>query len=316
MMSTSPGLQGRRARGAVADQPVVHGVPVGLRPPEPVVPLEHDLVAQQHAFEHVWAGADRRLARIVVGRDGALPVLAADHLHPHQQEGQHRLGRAGMHADRERVHDLEALDRLGRLRERRRAVQHLRHPLEREHHVVGGERRAVAEHHVGAQLELPRMVVDRCPAQRERRLGVEAGAGRHQSIEQVIRHDVVRRQVVVVRIDRRESAAGPNVQHLRPGCRPLSLGAMGQRGGGGEGGERTPGDRKGHGKLRCRATRQFQVAPAGSSRRIGAASARPCMFRARVAAPACHRSFTPARVGTGRPLGYAGSVGRRTHERT
>ena len=61
-----------------------------------------------------------------------------------------------------------------------------------------------------AQLELPRHRVDRLPLGREARLELRLLVALDQVAEEVRRNVVVRRQVVIVRIDRRDVGAEPD----------------------------------------------------------------------------------------------------------
>ena len=94
----------------------------------------------------------------------------AHHRDQHHLVRQHRVGRGELEFDG-RVVDL--LDRADAL-ELERALRRRGHgALQREHRIVGGEGRAVVEHHTRPQLEAPGRRVERLPRHGERAFELE-----------------------------------------------------------------------------------------------------------------------------------------------
>src|SRR4029078_12923195 len=113
-----------------------------------------------------------------------------------------RIRRGGVEADRVRIDDLDARDLLRVRGEWRRAGRHLGNAVDRRDDVGGGEITAVVELDALAQRELPRQRRDRRPLRRERRLELLLLIALHQIAVDVLRDVVVRRQVVIVRVER------------------------------------------------------------------------------------------------------------------
>ena len=91
----------------------------------------------------------------------------------------------------------------------------LRHAVDREHDVLGGQLAAVVELDALAQLELPRRVVDRLPRRREARDHPRVGVHLHELVEDVLGDVVVREQVEEMRVDRRDVGGDGDLQLLR-----------------------------------------------------------------------------------------------------
>ena len=66
-----------------------------------------------------------------------------------------------------------------------------------------------------AQLEFPRLVVDRLPRRREARDHLRVGIHLHELVEDVLGDVVVREQVEEMRIDRRDVGGDRDLQFLR-----------------------------------------------------------------------------------------------------
>ena len=203
-----PRKQRRDARGVGLDWRVgeVAHVTVVLAPPAPV-DSEDDLLVRLPPFENVRAGAVRVarsigfLARLVV-----LDVLRAV------------LFRPGFAHDAE-VDDVPQQDRVRSGEDEIDRVivdlPHLAHPrdvdlhralrladaAEREHHVVGRERRAVVKAHALSQVEAPLRRSDLLPARGERRLHVVVAVVARQSLIDVHRHGERRGMVLRMRVE-------------------------------------------------------------------------------------------------------------------
>ena len=194
------GQERRDARGVLRQQAQRHLLPRRLAAPVRVVARELDAIALRVAHELVGPGADRRLAGVeIVG--GRLRRGLRDDRDLRHVGGHQRIGRRGLEPDRQRIDDDHLLDLLRVGGERRRAVRHRRHALDRGDDVGRGEVAAVVELDALAQLELPRQRVDRLPFGREPRLELRLLVALHEVAEDVGGDVVVRREVVIVRID-------------------------------------------------------------------------------------------------------------------
>ena len=158
------GQQRRGAGGVVGDHPVVHPGPGGLGAPVAVVALELDAVAVAVADHAEGAGADRHGAGVeALGRRRGMGLAVEDH-HAGEVGRHQRIGRGGVQPQGVAVDDLHPGDRPGVDGVGGGRVRHLRHALEGEGHILGGECGAVVEAHAAAQLELPDGGLDRAPA--------------------------------------------------------------------------------------------------------------------------------------------------------
>jgi hypothetical protein len=208
------GEQSGYARRIGLDAAEHHALPARLLAPILVVALHDDAVAGRVFHEFVRTGADGRLARVVVRRLRALAVLARDDEHLRHIVRHQRIGRRGLDVQRVVVDLHERL--AARVdAEARRAALDVGGALEAEDHVVGGERRAVVEAHVFAQLEFPGRRVDRLPGLGEVRGQALALVLPHQAVEDVAEQRVVRRQVVIMRVHRRRLGSEADPQLLR-----------------------------------------------------------------------------------------------------
>ena len=92
---------------------------------------------------------------------------------------------------------------------------HVRHAVDRERDVLGGELAAVVELDALAQLELPGLVVDRLPRRREPGNHLRVRVHLHELVEDVLGDVVVGKEVEEVRIDRRDVGGDRDLQLLR-----------------------------------------------------------------------------------------------------
>jgi hypothetical protein len=88
-------------------------------------------------------------------------------------------------------------------------------PAQRIDHVHGGERSAVREADVRAQLELPRAIVDCPPRGGEARNELLLLIIRNQPLEDVLPEGVVGAKIMEMRIDRRGLRGHPDLELLR-----------------------------------------------------------------------------------------------------
>ena len=212
------GQQRGHAGRLVLDDPERDLLPVRLLAPVGVVARELDAIAVGVSNELVAAAADRRLARVeVLGRRAGRDLLRHD-VDRRQVVGRERIRRRIAEADRVGIDDLLGDDRLRVRGERSRAVRDERHPVDRERDVLGSQLAAVVELDPLAQLELPRLVVDRLPRCRDARNHLRVRIHLHELVEDVLGDVVVREQVVEVRIDRRHVGRHRDLQ-LLAACR-------------------------------------------------------------------------------------------------
>ncbi len=197
-------------------------VVAGLAPPA-LVRLEHG-EAVDVALDHLErAGAVGVqvgiVARVAVGgRDGGIMGLGPRLRHDEDQRQalqQHRIGRRGDQLHRVVV-DLAHRRQLGHVGLHGRAL--VRRALEREHHVVGGERRAVVERHALAQGKAPGGGIDRGPGCREPRLQDEIGVAQHQALVDVALHGIGQGLVVAMRVEPQDVAGGGVAEGFRIGA--------------------------------------------------------------------------------------------------
>ena len=208
-----PREQRRGARGIVRDEAVGDLLPDRLRPPIAVVAFQFDAIARLERHEAERPGADRRLAAVeVLGRQ-ALVGLAIDDEELRQVGRQQRKHAVGVQSDRVRIDHLGAGHRLGVGGEVAGAVRHLGDALHGEHHIVGDELIAVLEFGV-AQLELPGVGRDQLPGCGEARHQLGMLVRFDQPVEDLAGQRVVRRKIVVVRIDAGHRRADRDPQRL------------------------------------------------------------------------------------------------------
>ena len=106
-------------------------------------------------------------------------------------------------------------DRLRVRGERARAVRHRRHAIDRERDVLGRQLAAVVELDALAQLELPRLVVERLPRRRDAGNHPRVRVHLHELVEDVLGDVVVGKQVEEVRVDRRDVGGDRDLELLR-----------------------------------------------------------------------------------------------------
>ena len=206
-------------------------LPRRLLAPVVVVADEVDAVAGGVLDELVASAADRRLAAVeVLGRGAGRHLLRHD-VDRRQVVGRERIRRRVLEADRVGIDDLLRDDRLRVRGERAGAVRHVRHAVDREHDVLGGQLAAVGELDALAQLEFPRLVVDRLPRRREPGDHLRVRVHLHELVEDVLGDVVVREQVEEMRIDRRDVGGDGDleVRRRRPAAtarRPRAAAAM------------------------------------------------------------------------------------------
>jgi hypothetical protein len=139
------------------------------------------------------AAVDRALGLVV------LAPLLAHHRQRRQRVGQDRIRRRGLDLDGEVADLAHLLDRIG-------VALHVRalagRALEREHHVVGRERRAVVEFHARAQVESPDRRALLRPLGRQRRREVHALVALDQRLVDVAGEAQLQALVERVRIHR------------------------------------------------------------------------------------------------------------------
>ena len=208
------GQQRCDARSILRQEAQRHFFPGRRAAPVRVVSRELDAVAFDIADELVGTGADGRLAAVEILGRGFRRRLR-DHHHLRHVGRHQRIRRGRLEADRIRIDDDDFLDLLGERGERRRAVGHRRDALDRRDDVGRGEVAAVMELDAVAQLELPGQRVDRLPLGSEAGLELRLLVALDEVAEDVRGDVVVRRDVVVVRVERGHVGAESDGQGRR-----------------------------------------------------------------------------------------------------
>ncbi len=193
----------RDARRVVRDQPHRRLPPMRLVAPIPFIALEFYAVAGKVADELERPGADRRPAGVEFAGRG-FGVLARDDGDRRKIDRQQRRRRVRNKAHRMRIDNNRFLDRAGVDIERRRAVGHPADALDRDGHVRGVEIRSVVELDAVAKLELPGRVVQRLPLRGESGPQILPLVLLDQAIEDVHGDVDVGRQIVEMRVHRRD----------------------------------------------------------------------------------------------------------------
>ena len=111
-----------------------------------------------------------------------------------------------MQAQRVRVDDFGPDNWLGGVSKTAGAVGDGWHAVERKYHVLGGEWAAIMECHALAQLDLPGFLINGFPGNGQRRLGLVFRIKPDQRLEHVTGKTIIRTQIMVMRVHRREGA--------------------------------------------------------------------------------------------------------------
>ena len=141
---------------------------------------------------------------------------------------QDRIGAVGLQPHGRRV-DRGGVDDLVELAELRALELRIGDALDREDHVLGGQRRAVMELDVAAQRELDRGVVDLLPRRRDLRDDLPLVVARHHVVEHVAIDEVAVGIPLHVRIERRRLLHQIDHQHVLRGLRRAGKQHCGQR---------------------------------------------------------------------------------------